>query len=289
MSNRGAVEGVASGRGRAARSIIPIDMAISAAFHKAQAQGQKALILYVTAGDPSLEDLPAILDALTEGGADLIEIGLPFSDPIADGPTIQASTQRALDRGVRPRDVLTLLASKKAEHNWAPLLFMGYYNPVLRMGLSSFAEKAVAAGASGTIISDLTPDCAEDWIAASKQAGLDNIFLVAPTTTDERMTAIANWGSGFVYAVSRTGVTGHASEVPLDVKDLVSRTKAVTPLPVAVGFGISQPEHVAMVCSVADGAVVGSRLVELLATRWNGGAGRAEVVEFVRSLKNAAQ
>jgi len=264
-------------------------MAISAAFHKAQAQGQKALILYVTAGDPSLEDLPAILDALTEGGADLIEIGLPFSDPIADGPTIQASTQRALDRGVRPRDVLTLLASKKAEHNWAPLLFMGYYNPVLRMGLSSFAEKAVAAGASGTIISDLTPDCAEDWIAASKQAGLDNIFLVAPTTTDERMTAIANWGSGFVYAVSRTGVTGHASEVPLDVKDLVSRTKAVTPLPVAVGFGISQPEHVAMVCSVADGAVVGSRLVELLATRWNGGAGRAEVVEFVRSLKNAAQ
>ena len=263
-------------------------MSIAAVYQKLRDQGQKALIPYVTAGDPSLAELPAILDALTEGGADLIEIGIPFSDPIADGPTIQASTQRALDRGVRPGDVLDLLAAERAKHDWPPIIFMGYYNPVLRMGLESVAERAKAAGAAGSIISDLTPEAAADWIAASQAHGLANVFLIAPTTTDERLAQVAGYGSGFIHAVSRTGVTGHSQEVPPEVRGLVSRMKAVSPLPVAVGFGISQPQHVRMVCEVADGAVVGSVLVELLAREWQGGAGREKVVEFIRTLKNAA-
>lgn len=258
---------------------------ISETFDRLHEQGEKALVLFVTGGDPSIEELPAILEALADGGADLIEVGVPFSDPIADGPTIQASSQRALDRGVTPGDVLKAVRG----FDRAPLLLMGYYNTLLRRGLSESAEGFAGAGASGTIVSDLTPEEADDWIAASRKSGLDNVFLAAPTSTDGRLDLVCARSTGFVYAVSRTGVTGAGSEVPPEVSSLVSRVKSRTLLPVCVGFGVSRPKHVKMVCSVADGAVVGSWLVDNLAKDWKGGAGRASLVESVRALKSATK
>lgn len=252
-------------------------------FAELRAKGHKALVLFVTAGDPSLEQLPAILEALAEGGADIIEIGIPFSDPIADGPTIQASSQRALDRGATPAATLDAIAG----FDKTPLVLMGYYNPILRAGLDDSADSAQAAGVSATIVSDLIPEEADDWISASLAHGLDNIFLAAPTSTDERLDIVCNKASGFVYAVSRTGVTGASSEVPPEVANLVERIKQRTDLPVCVGFGISTPEHVRMVCQVADGAVIGSWLVDKLANEWNNGAGRDALVKEIKALKEA--
>jgi tryptophan synthase alpha chain len=249
-------------------------------------KGERALVLFVTAGDPSLDDLPAILGALEEGGADLIEVGIPFSDPIADGPTIQASSQRALERGVTPTAILDVLAGIRLG---IPLVAMGYYNTLLRGGLETSADKLARAGVAGTIVSDLTPEEAADWIAVSRTRGLDNIFLVAPTSTPERIEAACKNASGFVYAVSRTGVTGAGVELPPDVPALLARIRSHTDLPVCVGFGISVPEHVRQVCKVADGAVVGSRLVQLLHERWQAGKGRRELVDWVRGMKAACQ
>lgn len=260
--------------------------ALSQCFAALRSRGEKALVCYVTAGDPSLEDLPNILSALEEGGADVIEIGLPFSDPIADGPTIQASTQRALDRGVSPRKVLAAASHAKVS---APLVLMGYTNPVHHWGFEAFAKAARESGISGTILSDLTPEESDDWVAASRAADLDTIFLAAPTSTDDRLRAVCQRSSGFVYAVSRTGVTSALVEVPPEVQGLVGRIKTFTDLPVGVGFGISRPEHVRMVCQVADAAVVGSSLVDLLARVWDEGRGRAQVVDYVASLKAATR
>jgi tryptophan synthase alpha chain len=257
---------------------------ISERFRQLKEKGEKALVLFVTAGDPALDQLPAILQCLQAGGADIIELGIPFSDPIADGPTIQASTQRALDLGVTPTAVFETLSQIKLD---IPVVLMGYYNPVLRMGLEKFARKAKEAGASGTIITDFTPEEADDWIAASQDAGLDNIFLTAPTSTEERITAVAKCSQGFVYAVSRTGVTGALESVPVDVADLVARIKKQSDTPVCVGFGISKPEHVRTITQVADGAVVGSWLVDLLANEWKEGAGAAMIEAKVRALKQA--
>ncbi|MBS1705875.1 MAG: tryptophan synthase subunit alpha [Armatimonadetes bacterium] len=256
-------------------------------FSQLSALGEKALIPFVTAGDPPLDQLPSILSALCEGGADAIEIGLPFSDPIADGPAIQASSQRALDRGVTPRDVLATISS------WSnpgiPLILMGYYNPVLKMTHERFAKSAREAEVSGVIISDLTPEESDAWIQAALAEGLEPIFLTAPTSTDARLDAVVARGKGFIYAISRTGVTGHGSEVPPESRDLVQRIKSRTQLPVCVGFGISQPDHVRMVCQLADGAVVGSVLVNLLAEKWDSGGGRDEVISLIRGLKDATR
>lgn len=216
----------------------------------------------------------------------MIEIGIPFSDPFGEGPTIQASSQRALDNGATTRSILDAVSLVSAD---VPIVTMGYYNPVLRFGLAEFALASAKAGASGTIISDLVPDEADAWCEASAAAGIDTIFLVAPTSTEERIHEVAKRTTGFVYAVSRTGVTGAENQVPADVRGLVERIKRETDKPVCVGFGISKPEHVRMVCQVADGAVVGSFLVNLLHQKWNGGAGRAEVVQAVRDLKAATK
>jgi tryptophan synthase alpha chain len=259
---------------------------IAQRFAHLREEGEKALVCYFTAGDPSLENLPSIIDALQEAGTDVIEVGMPFSDPIADGPTIQASTQRALDRGVTPVQVLDAIARANAK---VPIVMMGYTNPVYHWGFERFAQAAKEVGLSGSILSDLTPEEAEGWISASRETGLDTIFLAAPTSTDERLDAVCKSSSGFVYAVSRTGVTSAGIEVPHDVQDLVRRIKMRTELPVCVGFGISKPEHVRMVCEVADGAVVGSWLVDLLAEKWQGGEGREEVVNKVGQLKAATQ
>ena len=255
-------------------------------FADLRAQDEKALVLFVTAGDPPLEELPAVLEALEEGGADVIEVGIPFSDPFGEGPTIQASSGRALGGGATPQAVLD--AVRKARLG-VPTVTMGYYNPVLRYGLRRFARESVDAGVSGTIVSDLVPDESDEWCAASGEAGLDTVFLVAPTSTDARIREVAERSTGFVYVVSRTGVTGAESAVPSDVTDLVRRVRSLSERPVCVGFGVSTPEHVRMVCRVADGAVVGSALVDRIHREWNGGAGRAAIVEFVQGLKAATR
>ncbi len=259
---------------------------ITAKFEELRAKGEKALVLFVTAGDPSLEELPSILDCLVEGGADLIEVGIPFSDPIADGPTIQAASQRALDRGVTPCAIFEMLS--KCEPT-VPLIAMGYYNSVLVHGLGNAVAKFEEAGFSGTIISDLTPEESTDWCRASWEQGIDNIFLAAPTSTDARLEEVAKRSSGFVYAVSRMGVTNQGIAVPPEAKDLVRRIKGFSDLPVCVGFGISKAEHVRMVCEVADGAVIGSWLVDLIHREWNSGRGWAVVVEQVKALKQATR
>lgn len=260
--------------------------ALSERFEQLKTQNEKALALFVTAGDPPIDQLPELLEALEEGGADAIELGIPFSDPIADGPTIQASSQRALDRGITPTGVLDALARVKLK---VPVVLMGYYNPMLRFGLQPYADRARASGASGTIVCDITPDEASDWINASRQAGLDNIFLAAPTSTDDRLQAVCEASSGFVYAVSRTGVTGVLDSLPDEVGSLVGRLKARTHLPVCVGFGISKPEHVRTICQVADGVVIGSWLVNWLDKHWDGGKGRDALVGELQALKGATR
>jgi tryptophan synthase alpha chain len=242
-------------------------------------------VLFVTAGDPGIGELPAVLETLASAGADVIEVGLPFSDPIADGPVIQASSQRALDRGTKTSDVLAALRG----FDRAPVVLMGYMNPILRRGLERFAREASEAGVAGTIVCDLTPDDADDWLRASREAGLDTVFLAAPTSTEARLARVCEASTGFVYAVSRTGVTGAALEAWGEARDLVGRLRGKTRLPVCVGFGVSGPADVREVCSFADGAIVGSRLVELLAERWDGGRGREEVASWVRGLKAATR
>lgn len=257
---------------------------ISDRFKRLRERNEKALVCFVTAGDPRIEQLPSILHALVEGGADIIEVGIPFSDPIADGPTIQAASQRALDRITTPSQILNVLSKTSID---VPVVLMGYYNTILRVGPSQFARNASAAGVSGTIVSDIIPEEASEWIAASQAAGLDNIFLAAPTSTDDRLSEICGVSTGFVYAVSRTGVTGARRETSGDAKALVEKLRARTDTPVCVGFGISSPEQVREVCEFADGAVVGSWLVDLLASSWNDGVGKKAVTDQLRALKDA--
>lgn len=258
--------------------------ALSEKFDDLRSRNEKALVLFITGGDPDIRELPAILDALAEGGADIIEVGIPFSDPIADGPTIQASSQRALERGVTLENVLHSITGFEK----TPVVLMGYYNTLLRRGLNSAAMDIAKSGASGTIVSDLTPDEATDWIGVSNTSGLENIFLAAPTSTDERLDLICSRASGFVYALSRTGVTG-AQHQASDASSLVSRIRCRTQLPVCVGFGISTPEQVRSVCSFADGAVIGSWLVDWLATNWNNGAGRNALISEIQAMKSATR
>lgn len=260
--------------------------AIDSRFARLRAQGEKALVLYVTAGDPTLEALPEILRALEDAGADLLEVGIPFSDPIADGPVIQAASQRALERSTTPQAVLEALVKACVE---VPIVLMGYYNTMLRRGLASAALEARQAGVDGFIVCDLIPEEAGDWVSAARSAGLDTVFLAAPTSTDERVEMVCRHSTGFVYAVSRTGVTGASEQVPAEAFHLVDRIQARTTTPVCVGFGVSKPEHVRAVCSRADGAVVGSWLVDRLAQDWSTAEGRKALLDEVRSLKAATR
>lgn len=258
---------------------------IQTAFARMKERGEKALIPFVTAGDPDLAQLPAILQTLQEAGADLVEVGIPFSDPIADGPTIQAASQRALDRGVTPPAVLDAIHRAGLE---IPIIAMGYLNPMVRRGLGAFACDAREAGVSGVIVCDLTPDPeSEPWNSAAQAAGLDTIYLAAPTSTEDRLKRVAQASTGFIYAVSRTGVTGAGTQAPHEVKGLVEKLRSCSDKPVCVGFGVSKPEHVKMVCGVADGAVVGSSLVDLLHLAWDSGKGRSLILEKIRALKEA--
>lgn len=259
---------------------------LEARFAELKERGEKALVAFVTGGDPGLDQLVPILHALEDAGVDVIEIGLPFSDPIADGPVIQASSQRALDRGVSPRDVMREASQFGGK---APLVAMGYMNSMLVMGLENFAREARECGFSGVIVCDLIPDEGAEWGEIAARHGLSTIYLVAPTSNEERLDRVCESAEGFVYSISRTGVTGAGQEVPVSVVDLVKKIRTKTDLPVCVGFGISKPEHVRMVCAEADGAVVGSMIVDWLANRWNEGINRPAFVREIAALKEATR
>lgn len=259
-------------------------------FATLRAWGEGALVVFITAGDPNLEATEKLIPALAEAGADIIEVGIPFSDPLADGPTIQASTFRALQQGVTPARVLETIARVRARTD-VPLVTMTYFNPVWQMGVERFARQAVQAGVDGVIMTDMPPDEADEWHSAARQHGLDTIFLIAPTSTPERMRHVAQMSSGFVYCVSRTGVTGARDDLPEEVPQMLKAMRALTDLPLCVGFGISRPEHVRAVCRIADGAVVGSAVVSLIAQE----TVKTEqvlldlVCRFVQELKDATR
>ena len=233
---------------------------ISEAFKNLRAEGRRGFIPYITVGDPDLETSRALVVELARAGATLIELGVPFSDPVADGPTIQRAAERALRHGVGLEDVLGTLAEARRETD-VPVILFSYFNPLLQYGVERLADECVRAGVCGILATDLVPEESADFNAVLARRGLDQIFLVAPTTSDARLQMIAERASGFVYAVSRAGVTGAREQMSDEAERLVARVRGVSALPVAVGFGISTAAQVADVWAYADAAVVGSALV----------------------------
>ncbi len=260
-----------------------IQTRITRLFDRLRAEKRPALIAYITAGDPSPSATPEIVAALERGGADLIELGVPFSDPIADGPVIQRASDRALKAGTKLATVLDI-ASQIRTRSEIPLLLFTYLNPVLRFGLEPLARAAVASGIDGCLLTDLSVEEAEPYIHVMRQAGLDTVFLAAPTSSRRRMELVAKYSTGFVYLVSRTGVTGERSSVSDSIGPLVAEMRSVTPLPLAVGFGISTADQVRSVGAIADGVVVGSAFER--AIEENAGTSRlyAEVEALARKL-----
>jgi tryptophan synthase alpha chain len=257
---------------------------IAETFARLRRDGKGGLITYVTAGDPDPRTSLDILLALAEGGADIMEVGVPFSDPVADGPVIQRATERALAAGMTLRGTLDLVAQVRAKVE-TPIVLFTYANPVLRMEPAAFAAAARRAGVDGVLILDYPVEEAEPLRAPLVAAGLDPIFLISPTTSDERIRQSSELGAGFLYAISRLGVTGVRDQLAPDAATLVQRVKAQTTLPVALGFGISTPGHVAAACAHADAAVVGSAIVNVIADNRRNGAPDA-VREYVRWLKS---
>ena len=238
-------------------SNVMTETRITRLFDHLRAEKRPALIAYITAGDPSPTATPEIVAALERGGADLIELGVPFSDPIADGPVIQRGSDRALKAGTKLSTVLDI-ASQIRKRSEIPLLLFTYMNPVLRYGLEALARDAVASGIDGCLLTDLSVEEAEPYIQVMRQAGLDTVFLAAPTSSQRRMELVAKYSTGFVYLVSRTGVTGERANISDSVGPLVANMRRATELPLAVGFGISTAEQARSIGAIADGVVVGS-------------------------------
>jgi len=259
---------------------------IGEAFARLRREGRPGLVTYTTAGDPDLPRSAEILKALDRAGADVLEVGVPFSDPLADGPVIQRATERALAAGSslpRTLDMLRALRGTLA----APIVIFSYANPLLRMGIENFAASAADAGVDGVLALDLPIEEAEEFRGVLAGAGLDTIFLLSPTTTEARIARAAELGRGFLYGISRLGVTGARDRVASGAEALVRRVRAHTSLPVALGFGISRPEHVAEVGAYADAAVVGSALVALIAEAGQSRELIERVEAYVRELKSA--
>lgn len=249
-------------------------------------KGGTKLVTYVTASDPDLSRSRDVLLALARAGADVIEVGVPFSDPIADGPTIQRAQERALAAGGTLANTLDLVADVRRQIT-TPIVLFTYVNPVLRMGAEAFVERAAAAGVDGVLLLDLPIEESAAMHATLSRRGLDQIFLVSPTTTDARLREAGRLGSGFLYAISRLGVTGATDRVATSAAPLVARVRAATGLPVALGFGISRAEHVREVMGYADAAVVGSAIVQVIADACVAGADVGAAVErFVTGLKS---
>ena len=264
------------------------DGRIARRFRERADAGELGLVAYITAGDPSLAASEKIVLAAAEAGADVIELGVPFSDPVADGPTIQRASERALRSGTTLAGVIELVRKLRASTQ-VPLILFTYFNPVLQMGVEKFAEAASAAGADGVLVTDLTPEEANDYWKALHARGLDTIFLAAPTSTDERVAIIAECSSGFLYLISRTGVTGERESMPEDLPSLARRVRRATKLPLAVGFGISLPEHVSVLGGIADAAVVGSALMAEIEKAPSVNEAATAVANRIRVLKQAAR
>jgi tryptophan synthase alpha chain len=238
---------------------------LAAAFDRARAESRPALITLVVPGYPEPDETDAVFDAMVEGGADIIEVEIPFSDPLADGATIQHVVFDALQAGITPNDCVEFVRRARQRHADIPIVFMTYLNPVLAYGIERFAADAAAAGADAVILTDLPPEEATAAKAALDAVGLDLIFLVAPTSSDERIELICSRASGFVYCVSVAGVTGARSDLPSDIKSFLSRVRRCTNLPLAVGFGLSRREHIQALTGVADGTVVASAIMDVIA------------------------
>ncbi len=241
------------------------------------------IVAYLTAGDPDLATTREIALAAVDSGADVIELGVPFSDPLADGPVIQRASERAVARGTRLIDVLALAKELRSARPSTGLLLFSYLNPVVRMGMRTFTQLAAEAGADGVLLTDMIVEEAGEYLEAMQANALDPVFLAAPTSPDARLKAIAEASQGFVYAISRVGITGTQQKVAGDAPELVARLRKFTKLPVAVGFGISTPEHVRAVGEFADAAVIGSALVALIEKTGADGAATA-VGRFLREV-----
>ncbi len=270
----------------------PNSTRISRRFAELRASGELGIIAYITAGDPSLDATLKFVLALAEAGADVIELGIPFSDPLADGPTIQRASERALKAGTTLAGVLDLvrrIRQSNSPGNAVPLILFGYYNPIFQMGVEKFAAAASNAGADGVLVIDLTPEESVDYRRILAARHLDTVFLGAPTSTVERLSTIAASTSGFLYLVSRTGVTGAKDSLPDELPALLRRARAVTNLPIAVGFGISLPGHVSVLGGLADAAVIGSALVSEIENAKSIDAAAAALSAKICSLKEAAR
>lgn len=259
---------------------------IESAFKNGAARGEKALIAYVMAGDPSLAQTAQIVLEIEKVGADLIELGVPFSDPVADGPTIQKASERALKQGVTLRGVLDLVAMLRRQTK-IPLILMTYSNPVYAFGLGAFFKEAKGAGVDGLIVPDLPHEEAKEFLSLAKRHLIDLIFLVAPTTPPERAERIVKDSGGFIYYVSLTGITGAALTEKESIRARIQKLKTITDRPVAVGFGISTPEEAKEMSRAADGIIVGSALVKIIETAQNDPAYLSRLSGRVSSLKAA--
>ena len=248
-------------------------------FAQLSREGRKGFIPYITAGDPSVEITRDLILALEKSGADIIELGVPFSDPIADGPVIQRATERALHNGVTLQKILDLGASVRKQSQ-IPLVLFSYFNPLLSYGLEKLARRAIEAGFDGVLVTDLTVEESDAFLRTMRAVGLNTIFLAAPTSSPERMKKIAQASNGFLYAVSRTGVTGEQRDLAGDLKQFLQALRSHTASPIAVGFGISHPDHVRAVWQEADAAIVGSSIVKEIEKY----IGKADLVEKVAAF-----
>lgn len=258
---------------------------LSVRFAKCRSEGRAALVCFVTGGDPTPSGTADVLDALVEGGADIIELGMPFTDPMADGPAIQLANLRSLGAGTKTADILRIAAEFRTRHPETPLILMGYANPMIRRGGDWFAEQAKASGVDGVICVDLPPEEDGELGPALRSNGLHFIRLATPTTDAARLPAVLDGASGFLYYVSVAGITGKQQAVLTSIEDAVTRLKAQTDLPIAVGFGVRTPEQAAAIGRVADGVVVGSAIVDLVGQ--HGVSAAPHVKNYVASLSAA--
>lgn len=254
---------------------------IEATFEKTKVEKRAALVTYIMGYDPDLETCESLLQQLPEAGADIIELGMPFSDPMADGPTIQLAANRAIEAGATTRKVLDMVAGFRKKNTTTPIILMGYYNPIYHYGLDKFVKEAVEAGVDGMIIVDLPPEEEEEFVSIAEPAGLALIKLTAPTTTPERAEKVLQHASGFVYYISVAGITGAKSANIKDTEAMLMQLRQSTDLPIAVGFGIKTPEQAKDVAQMADAVVVGSAFVQL--------AGEGKTDEILELCRNMAQ
>ena len=256
-------------------------------FAELRAKNEPALVAYITAGDPSLDDTVRLVAALERGGADVIELGVPFSDPIADGPVIMRGAERAIANGATLRGVLDC-AAKIREHSDVPILLFSYLNPLMKYGFAKLAADAKAAGVDGVLMTDASVEEAEPYVKIIREAGLDTVFLAAPTSTPERLALVGRYSSGFVYLVSRTGVTGEQQQLSAQALPLVTAMRAHTDLPLAVGFGIAKAADAEAVGRLADGVVVGSAFVRVIEKYAGTAEMETKLEELTRELKTGA-